>query len=76
MVKQRVTHGQVIVEFRRNLAAAMDFVERDTREVVVLHVVPGRVGCGAVIPSTPLPFRARTRPSTPLPFRPLPLVIL
>ena len=64
MAKQRATHGQVIVEFRRNLAAAMDFVERDTGEVVVLHVVPGRVG-NAALSSPPLP--SPSAPSAPAP---------
>ena len=54
MAKQRATHGQVIVEFRRNLAAAMDFVERDAGEVVVLHVVPECVGDAALSPH-PIP---------------------
>ena len=36
----RCTHEQVLVEFWRNSAAAMDFVERDAGEVVVLNMVP------------------------------------
>ena len=51
-VENPSSHAQVVIEFRCDFAAAMDFVERDPGKVMVLHVIPAASRCGTQHPNT------------------------